>query len=204
MIIEKNDPCSSRKAADCLSTGGIAILPTDTVYGFSGIVDLKGQNKKSTDDLIRRIKGRGEDKPFIQLIASPNEISSYTEDKIPEELLSLWPGPLTIIVHVKKDSPLDTELTTMAFRCPGDSWLREVIANTGCPIYSSSVNRSGQPVLSGIADIEKEFGSEVQMIVRDGDKAGSLPSTIVAVEDGGVKVIRQGALKLPESISACP
>lgn len=197
MTIEKNDPRSMRKATECLSRGGIAILPTDTVYGFSGIVDIKGQEKKSTDGLIRRIKGRGEDKPFIQLIASPDEIERYTDDRIPQRLLSLWPGPLTIIVHIKEDSPQDTDLKAIAFRCPGDTWLRKVIDQVGHPVYSSSVNRSGQPVLSSITDIEKEFSAEVQLIVRDGDKTGSLPSTIVAMEGGAVKVIRQGALEIP-------
>ncbi|MBQ6567163.1 MAG: L-threonylcarbamoyladenylate synthase [Treponema sp.] len=208
MTIEKNDPRSSREAAECLSKGGIAILPTDTVYGFSGIADIKGQVKLSTDRLIRRIKGRGEDKPFIHLISSPEEISSYTDDRIPAGLLALWPGPLTIIVHIKENSPLDTDLKTVAFRCPGDKWLRELIARAGRPVYSSSVNRSGSPVLQSISDIEKEFAEEAALIVRDGDKTGSLPSTIVSVEGGAVKVIRQGALKVPASLTAanaaCP
>lgn len=208
MTIEKNDPRSSREAAECLSKGGIAILPTDTVYGFSGIADIKGQAKLSTDRLIRMIKGRGEDKPFIQLIASPDEIWNYTDDKIPAGLLSLWPGPLTMIVHIKEGSPIAEAGQTVAFRCPGDTWLREVIALTGRPIYSSSVNRSGSPVLSSIADIEKEFAGEASLIVRDGDKTGSLPSTIVTVTDGGIKVIRQGALEVPASLTAtsaaCP
>ncbi|MBP5157675.1 MAG: L-threonylcarbamoyladenylate synthase [Treponema sp.] len=208
MTIEKNSPFSAKETADCLASGKIAIVPTDTVYGFSGIVDLKADGKKNCDCLIRKIKGRGEDKPFIQLIASPEEIWNYTDDRISEELLALWPGPLTIIVHVKEDSPQDTELTAIAFRCPGDKWLRDVIRRTGRPIYSSSVNRSGSPVLSTIADIEKEFAAEVSLIVRDGDKRGSLPSTIVSVEDGIVKVIRQGAMQLPAgltaSTAACP
>ncbi len=208
MILQKDEGLSIQKAAELLAAGKIVIVPTDTVYGFSGIVDLKGAEKKNCGSLIRRIKGRDEGKSFIELISSPDEITDYTEETIPDELLSLWPGPLTLIVPLKKDSPLDTDLPTVAFRCPGDSWLRQVIARTGRPIYSSSVNRSGKPVLSAIRDIETEFSAEVPLIISDGDKNGSLPSTIVAVKSGGITLIRQGALKIPTGVTAssaaCP
>ena len=48
--IEKTDPASETRAADCLAAGKIAILPTDTVYGFSGIVDFKEAEKKAKED----------------------------------------------------------------------------------------------------------------------------------------------------------
>ncbi|MBQ9539318.1 MAG: threonylcarbamoyl-AMP synthase [Treponema sp.] len=203
--VYKKDEDSASIAAECLARGSIAILPTDTVYGFSGVVDIKGTGKKSTDSRIRRIKGRDEGKPFIQLIASPEEIWKYTDENISRELLDLWPGPLTIIVRLKEGSPLDIESRTVAFRCPGDSWLRQVIARLGRPVYSSSVNRSGRPVLSRISDIVEEFGKDVSMVVNDGDKDKGVPSTIVSVSDGLVRLVRQGALRLDGlSTAACP
>ena len=72
------------------------IIPTDTVYGFSGIVD--SSEHFNTDAIIRKIKGREEYKPFIQLIAAPEDIVKYTDDVVPKKLLDCWPGPLTIIV----------------------------------------------------------------------------------------------------------
>ena len=200
MTIEKNDPLSVSTAAEVLAAGNIAILPTDTVYGFSGIVDLKGRERKSCDERIRKIKGRGEDKPFIQLIASPEEIWNYTDDEIPSGLLDFWPGPLTLIVRIKDESPFDGRLKTVAFRCPGDGWLRELVFRTGGPIYSSSVNRSGSPVLSCVRDIVKEFGQEVSLVVCDGDKGESLPSTIVSVEGGRPRLVRQGAMDLGQLV----
>ena len=75
MIIKKDDKNSIQIASDILSNGGIAILPTDTVYGFSGIADIKSlKNKFDADDQIRKIKGRSETKPLIQLIAKPEDI----------------------------------------------------------------------------------------------------------------------------------
>lgn len=195
MTVSKNSSDSLKKAVECLKNGGIIITPTDTVYGFSGICDLKSFEKKyKTDDIIRKIKGREETKPLIQLISSPEEINNFTDDVLPQNVLELWPGALTVIVHVKKDCILDTNLETIAFRCPGDEWLRKVIKECGSPIYSTSVNRSGKPVLEEIESIKAEFENETDLIIEDGDKKGALPSTLIAVNDGQIKILRQGSV----------
>ena len=201
MILKKSDKTSIEKTVATLKTGGIVIIPTDTVYGFSGIVDLKAAGTNfETDTKIRAIKGRAESKPLIQLIAKPEDIRLYTDDEIPVELLSKWPGALTIIVHIKENSPLAAtaipQTRTVAFRCPGDAWLREIIARCEAPIFSTSVNRSGQPVLDTSAAISAEFSSEADLIIDDGDKKGALPSTLVTIENGQVRVLRQGSVEI--------
>lgn len=167
-----------------LRNGGVAVLPTDTVYGFSACTDIP-----ETDGRIRKIKGRAETKPFIQLISKPEDLFLFTSDIIPEKLLSFWPGPLTIICSDNRE-----EGKTTAFRCPGDEWLRKIIEKCGCPLYSTSVNRSGSPVLGKILEIQKEFEEEVDLIVSDGDSVSSVPSTIVKIEKGKIVVLREGAV----------
>lgn len=184
MVIKKSDEKSAEMAAKILRDGGIAVLPTDTVYGFSGIIGVTGEK-------IRRIKGREESKPFITLISSPEEIFNHTDDKIPPEILEKWPGALTVIVHDKNDFN-----ATTAFRCPGDKWLQRVIKLCGSPIYSTSVNRSGKPVLGTVTEIRREFEAATDLIVDDGDKTNALPSTLIALEAGKVKVLRQGDVRL--------
>lgn len=192
MILTRSDKNSSAACIDALKNGKIVIIPTDTVYGFSGIV-LPG-SPLDGDSKIKKIKGRAETKPFIQLIASPEDIKNYTNDDIPKKLLSYWPGPLTIIVNNKNQDK--DGLKTIAFRCPGDEWLRKIIASTGFPIYSTSVNRSGSPVLDTEEQIKSEFEKDVDLIVLDGDKKNAVPSTIVSALDGEIKILRQGAVKL--------
>ena len=199
MMLKKSDSTSIEQTAAILKNGGIVIIPTDTVYGFSGIVDLKNASAHfKTDAKIRAIKGRAETKPLIQLIAKPEDIRLYTDDDIPSSLLAKWPGALTIIVHIKEDAPLAAtaipESRTVAFRCPGDEWLRKIIENCGAPVFSTSVNRSGQPVLDTTNSIASEFENEVNLIIDDGDKKGALPSTLVTIENGNVKVLRQGSV----------
>jgi len=193
--IKKSDE-SIDEVVKYLKDGKVVIIPTDTVYGFSGIVDLKNNNEYITDVQIRKIKGREESKPLIQLIGEGKDLFSYTEDKIPSSVLEKWPGPLTIVVNTKKNCSLSQPMDTVAFRCPGDEWLRKVIQKLGAPIYSTSVNRSGKAVLGCIDDIKDEFGEEVDLIVDDGDKAGNVPSTIICMEGDSLKVLRQGAVNV--------
>ena len=188
-VIQKSDEASAEKTAQVLASGGVVIIPTDTVYGFSGIVG------NGSDDRIRAIKGRAETKPLIQLIASPEDLKKYTDDVIPPELLQKWPGALTIIVKTKA-APGGSAVSSIAFRCPGDEWLRKVISMCGAPIYSTSVNRSGQPVLDTQSSIIEEFQPEVDLIVKDGDKKGALPSTLVSITDGKINVLRQGSVSI--------
>lgn len=184
MICRKSDEDSIRKTVSFLKEGKVVIIPTDTVYGFSTILGEAG-------DKIRMLKGRSESKPFIQLISSPKDLSLVSDDMVPESLLSFWPGPLTIIVNSKQGG-------TVAVRCPGDKWIREVIAQVGMPIYSTSVNKSGESVICKENEILDVFGQQTDLVVLDGDKTGSIPSTIVNLTDGKVRIVREGALKIKD------
>lgn len=194
MIILRSDSDSVECVSRVLLEGSVVVLPTDTVYGFSGVVP-------ESEDVIRKIKGRDETKPFIQLIAEPEDIYRYTDEVLPDQLLAMWPGALTVIVPLKKRLITgESEVTTVAFRCPGDGWLRQIIKAVGKPIYSTSVNLSGQPVLSSVLEIDKEFGGEVKLIVDGGSTENALPSTLVKFEKGKCIILRQGDVCIPSSL----
>ena len=194
MIILRSDSDSVDFVSRVLLEGSVVVLPTDTVYGFSGVVP-------ESEDVIRKIKGRDETKPFIQLIAEPEDIYRYTDEVLPDQLLAMWPGALTVIVPLKKRLITgESEVTTVAFRCPGDGWLRQIIKAVGKPIYSTSVNRSGQPVLPSVLEIDKEFGGEVKLIVDGGSTENALPSTLVKFEKGKCIILRQGDVCIPSSL----
>ena len=70
MICRKSDQNSKQTVINSLKRGEVVVLPTDTVYGFSALVS----DDFDTAEKIRKIKGREETKPFIQLIAKPEDI----------------------------------------------------------------------------------------------------------------------------------
>ncbi|MGF7107529.1 L-threonylcarbamoyladenylate synthase [Treponema pedis] len=185
MLIQKDGADSADIAASFLKSGKVIIIPTDTIYGFSGIVPY-------TKREIFKIKRRPPSKELITLIAEPEDIFNYTSSSVPKELFGLWPAPLTLIVK-------DTENGgTSAFRCPDDDWLRSVIKKTGAPIYSTSVNYSAFPALTKIEDIKKEFEDIIPLIV-DGGKVYNdkicAASTIISLVGEKPAVIREGAVE---------
>ncbi len=170
-----------QQAASLLKSSQVIIAPCDTIYGFLGAVP-------DTDQAIRDIKGRGETKPFLQLIRS-EWIDELTPTVIDDRLKQLWPGPLTLIVENFQGS-------TTAFRVPQDDFLLELLSNVGRPLYSTSVNRSGEAPMHSLGDIIDAFADQVELIIDGGDIAGE-PSTILDITVTPWKVLRQGACRVP-------
>ena len=192
MILNKSDNNSIEICSKILLNNGVVIIPTDTVYGFSTVVTSSYAQAKINSKKITQLKGRDENKPFIQLIGNKEDLFNYTFDKIPDFLLSYWPGPLTIIVNNKDKT------STTAFRCPSDKWLLSLLNEVKLPIYSTSVNYSGLPILEKISDIKKEFSNKVDLIIEGGDRINCSSSTIVKIENDEIKVLRQGELVIKE------
>ena len=161
-----------------LSGNGIVIMPCDTIYGIVGIAPV-------SKNRIKKLKGREETKPFLLLIRK-EWVSRFTKVDIEKYFLDLWPGPLTLIVPgLFGDS--------IALRVPDDERLQNLLSKLNEPLYSTSVNRSGQESLNKTKEIEIEFGSEVDLFVNEGDLKGGLPSTIVDISQKPFKMIREGA-----------
>ena len=134
---------------------------------------------------------------MIRLVSRPEDALFYAADPIPARLLQKWPGALTVIVRLQDEFVFErgnAEKASCAFRCPADSWLRDVIKKAGHPIFSTSANRTGQPVMTKIERIIGEFSREVSLIVDGGDTKDAEPSTIVAVNGNALRVVRQGAV----------
>ncbi|MCQ2611462.1 MAG: L-threonylcarbamoyladenylate synthase [Treponema sp.] len=193
MICLKSDPSSIDLCVSHLKAGKAVIIPTDTVYGFSGLVSREFDSAA----VIRKLKGREESKPFIQLLSDPQQLSKYTNDVISPQLLKFWPGPLTIIVN-------DLNGSTTAFRCPDEPWLCLLIKKCGAPIYSTSANKSGCPVENDPLKLEEIFGEQV-LVIDGGIPENNLASTLVKLDkaENGfskVTVLRQGPVVIPDSL----
>lgn len=186
MILQKT-PETIDEVAETLKKGKVCVLPTDTVYGLSAVAEDPPDIVFNTAERLRAIKGREESKGFIRLIANARGIRRYSDYKIPPYLESKWPGALTMVIPCRNGEKI-------AFRCPGDAWLRAVIQKCGRPVYSTSANISGHPTPALFLEIQKEFKDKVDLIVCDGDKENAVPSTIVSLEGGTWSVLRQGGV----------
>jgi len=185
MVVKKADNILN-KITEKLKNNGIVIIPCDTIYGFVC-------STSEAEEKIGLIKGREDNKPFIKLISSPDKLSTISNDKINNRILSLWPGPLTLIVNSLTGG-------TIAIRVPEDDFLIKILNIVNVPVVSTSVNRSGMPPLNKIKEIISNFENSVDLIVDGGDLENSVPSTILDVTKHPYKIIRQGKCILPEDI----
>ncbi len=187
MVVPADSPGSIPQLATVLRAHGVAVIPCDTIYGIVGAAP-------QTEARIRAIKGRAEDKPFLQLIADPSWTRRVCGIDAPPRLARHWPGPLTVVLA----SP---GFAAVAVRVPAAPWLRDLIATVGQPIFSTSVNRAGGAALWRIAEIAREFEREVDLVLDGGDLPDALPSTIVDATSPPFRIVRKGILVLgPEDL----
>ncbi|OQX28580.1 MAG: hypothetical protein B0D92_08205 [Spirochaeta sp. LUC14_002_19_P3] len=166
-----------------LLRGKAVIMACDTIYGIVG-------HFPDAEDEIRRLKGRSETHPFLVLIADASYLSSLDAILPETSILSLWPGPYSFIFPTAGGG-------TIACRIPGDKRLRSIIREVGAPLYSSSVNRTGQPPMDNPSLIAAEFKNENIIIEDSGRYSGRLPSTLIDLTGKPAKIVRQGAGKVP-------
>jgi len=169
-----------------LNQNGVVILKCDTIYGIIGIADV-------TETRISKIKNRNPEKPFIKLIGDISWLKRFTNQNLPDELKSIWPGPLTVIFKTKEDGKI-------GLRVPDDPLLQEILDKLDKPLVSTSVNLEGQKPLNLIIEIIKQFEQKVDLIVKSGDLKEQNPSTIIDVTTSPYKIIRKGILQIPQDI----
>lgn len=184
------------QTVETLQNGKIAVFKSDTLYG----IHAKAENAEAVEK-IYQLKEREENKPFIILISNikqlklfDTEINSEAENIIKK----YWPGKLTIILKAKNIPHLTREGKTLAFRLPRDKGLRKIIEAVG-PIVSTTVNKSGDPAAITIEEAKNLFGDKIDLYVDSG-KTESTPSTLVDCSEGTIKILRSGAVKLPQNL----
>ena len=184
-IIDVLDANAVQEVVGIISGGALVIMPCDTIYGIVGKV-------VESYESLRMIKGRPESKPFIMLVtmAMVHEISASPID---EMLLACWPGPVTAIVKTRSGEDV-------AIRVHCDRFLQKVLEELGCPMYSTSVNVSGEPALNTFTEILTRFHDMVPLMVRGSKTQGTIPSTIIDIRERPYKLVRQGAADVSELI----
>lgn len=171
------------KIADVLVSGGIVIMPSDTIYGFLFT--------EAAADKVRELKKR-DNKPFLFFISDIKQLEDLKVNYKPFAgiLEKNWPGAFTFIFD-------NADGTTSGVRLPVWNVLNELSQKTGKILYSTSVNFSGEPPLDNPVDIEAAFADKTDLLVFDEKYVPGTASTVVRLsETDGVKIIRSGGGRL--------
>jgi L-threonylcarbamoyladenylate synthase len=164
---------SIKIAAACLRSGGIAILPTDTIYGLSCRADKAAAIRK-----IKKLKGNEAKKPLLILVDSLAMLKKYT---FISRSQSLWLNkhwvrgtrPTTVILPHRGLLPkeLTGDSDGLAARLPKSEFLIKILRVIGCPLVSTSLNHSGQESVRNLKRLTVDFpraAKEADLIVDAG------------------------------------
>ena len=172
-----------QQAAEVLNGGGVAVIPTDTVYGLAARPDFA-----EAVDRLYTIKGREAKKPIALLASDVAAIELFgypIEGKARELAEKHWPGALTLVVGKE------------GFRIPDHAETRELIAACGGVLRVTSANLSGRRPATDAPQALRDVGLSADYVVDDGVSPGGVPSTVVRVrDDGSIEVLREGAIRL--------
>ena len=182
------------KAAEVLNRGGVAVIPTDTVYGLAARPDFE-----AAVDRLYTIKGREQKKPIALLASDVEAIERFgypVEGKARELAGKYWPGALTLVIGAEPSSP-GASPCQEGFRIPDHAKTRELIAACGGVLRVTSANLSGRRPATDAPQALKDVGLSADYVVDDGVSPGGVPSTVVRVGGDGIfEVLREGAIDL--------
>lgn len=175
-------------AFNILEKGGIIILPTDTLYGFSC--------DASNDLAIRKLnKLKGRKEP-LSIIVSDIEMAMHFLHMDADQCCILeehFPGPFTFLLKKKADR-LAPKVTLnsekIAIRIPNHPKSIELVNKLKRPIVTTSVNKTGLSALKNTKTMLSEFPGIP--VFEDKSKRISNGSTIVDLTTSPYAVIRQG------------
>lgn len=182
--------------------GGLAIFPTDTVYGLGTHPDsVEGAHR------LYWIKGRSPDRPaavlFFDLeraLAELPELGPNTR----EALGRLLPGPITLLVpNPATRFPLacGAEPDRLGIRVPMIDDRLKPLADVSVPILQSSANPTGETDPRSLEEVDPRIRRGADVALDAGVLAGT-PSTVVDLslyEDTGKhEILREGAISEAE------
>lgn len=187
------------QAALALNNHEILLIPTDTVYGvgvlFGSLQDL---------DRLKNIKHRPETKPIPLMASSVEMLSTVVEfdERAAKAAQKLLPGALTMILPLRKDvdSALFNHLSTAAVRIPDEPAVLELIEKTGCPLFVSSANVSGEPAALNAQEAKKALPAADGIV--EGSCANQQASTIADFTQKEIKILRPGPIQYEEILDA--
>lgn len=195
-------------AADCLTAGGLALVPTETVYGVGVAISAFAANLETPGPdtgygRIFTLKQRELTQTVPWLVDGPAALERYGKD-VPHSICALaeklWPGALTLVAPAADDVPpfMRAADGTVALRASASPVVQELIARCGSPLAVTSANTHGKPAPISFDEVEPRILVGVDVAVDAGETPCRDASTIVAVRDGELQILRQGVLLADE------
>jgi len=193
-----------QRAVTILQQGGLVAYPTDTVYGLGAcMTDI------AAVDRIFQVKGRPKGMALPVLLANRTQIEEIVTSVSPAARLladAFFPGALTIILP--KSDAIPDIITgggkTIAFRIPNHPVPIALIKQLGKPIVGTSANMSGLNSALTAAEVMKQIGDKIDMVIDGGQCPGGTESTVIDLSGDKPVIRRQGAISIEKLRNILP
>ncbi len=191
------DPASldvPRRALRVLRLGGLVAFPTDTYYALGAVA----QDEIAVARVFA-VKRRPRGEPLPVLVADRDQWRTVVGD-LPDAALRLadrfWPGALTIVCRRAPDTPpaLAGGGGTIGVRQPALQAAVGLCRALGGPIVGTSANTHGAPAPVTAAQVARDLGAEVDMILDGGRCPHGRPSTVIDLTRTPPAVVRVGVV----------
>jgi len=181
-------------AVAALRGGGVAVLPTDTIYGLSGLAASARAIRR-----IQSLKRREAPKPLLILVASRAMLKSYVFLSAWQEarLRRYWrPGvrPTTVVLRHRGRLPraLTAGSAGLAVRLPKSKFLIRIIRKLGEPLISTSLNISGEAPVSDLRRLTRLWPDKKlrpDLAVDAGSLKRRRPSRLIDLRAAGSQLV---------------
>ena len=197
MIVTLDEEAADR-LRECVTAGGVAVFPSDTVYG----VCCDPDNEEAARRLYA-LKGRPSARAcavmFFSLEDALDELDDLHESER-DALHALLPGPVTALLanRSRRFAPAcRVDPSTLGLRVPAFEGDLEALATVGVPVLQSSANLSGEPDARTLAQVPERLREGADLVIDGGELPGT-PSTVIDLRDLDEEhrwyVLRDGAL----------
>ncbi len=190
----KLDQAGARKFEQTIRGGGIAIFPTDTLYGIACDPD-----DQSAADRIYALKGRPPVKPsavmFFSLDRLLREIGDELDPAVRVLAEQLLPGPFTLVVanpHHRYAAACASTPEKLGLRVPKlEGYLEPLSAVDAC-VMQTSANLSGGAHPTALEDIDPSIVAGVDLALDGGPLLGyaSTVADVSELSDGRWRLLR--------------
>ncbi len=200
--IVRADRTGVAELADLLERGGVAIVPTDTTYGFFGRA-----TSREAVERVYEIKSRDRGKPFV-LHSSAAEVEQWVDvTPVGRKFIDqVWPAAVSLLLPKKPSIPdwFTAGLPSVAVMSNTNLVSAQLVASTDFPIFCTTCNYAGEPEYTTAADASA-FAGDVDMIL-EGDHISVMdrPTTIIDCTTEPPAAIRISATPVEELLSVAP
>ncbi|MBL8857390.1 MAG: threonylcarbamoyl-AMP synthase [Planctomycetes bacterium] len=188
-----------RRVRDVLERGGLAALPTETVYGLA----VRADDAAALARLVEA-KDRPTDMALTWHAGDARALDAFPALSPMARRLAerYWPGPLTLVLPgVPSGLERVARDDWTGVRVPAHKATSAILADLPFPVVMTSANRHGSAPATDADAVEAQFESAVEIVVDGGPSRMGEASSVLRLGRGRFELLRAG-LFTPEQLRA--